>query len=122
MLQSLYMVLEVPATATRTEIRPAYRRQLARIRDGELSSSLRPLIERAGVTLDDPSRRMSYDARLAHLPRWERPRAPAPSAHLQLPMPALAAMAAAGAAVAVVLAVLFVVLPSRGQHPASQPS
>ncbi|HTE87243.1 MAG TPA: hypothetical protein VK821_21245 [Dehalococcoidia bacterium] len=119
MLQSLYRVLEVPTTASRTQIRDAYQRQLARVRAGELSSSLRPLIERACATLDDPSRRVSYDARLAELPRWERPPIPAPASSVRLQVPAIAATAAT---VAVALAVLFAALPSRGQHSASKPS
>jgi hypothetical protein len=72
MRRSLYHVLEIPSSATRTEIRAAYRRQLTRIRLGELSSSLRPLIERACVTLDDPDRRIHYDVTIARRSRLGR--------------------------------------------------
>lgn len=114
MIQSLYRVLEIPSTATRTEIRAAYRRQLARIRSGELPATRRPLVERACATLDDPDRRVSYDVQLAQLPRWQRPQPIPHSSHMHALAPALAA----AAAVVVVALGAFVLLasPLRGQH------
>jgi hypothetical protein len=72
MQRSLYQILEVPSSATRNEIRAAYRRQLARIRVGDLSPSLRQQIERACVTLDDPDRRIRYDTEFAQHSRFPR--------------------------------------------------
>jgi hypothetical protein len=72
MQRSLYQVLEIPSSSTRDEIRAAYRRQLARIRVGDLSPSLRQQIERACVTLDDPDRRIRYDIAFARHSRFYR--------------------------------------------------
>jgi hypothetical protein len=119
MLQSLYRVLDVPSTATRDDIRAAYRRQLARIRSGEIPSTRRPLIERACTTLDDPERRVSYDVRLAQLPRWQRPELVAPPSHLHVLLPAIASSAAV---VAVALAgFVFLASPFRSEQHVAAP-
>jgi hypothetical protein len=114
MIQSLYQVLEIPSTATRTEIRAAYGRQIARIRSGELRSTRRPLIERACATLDNPDRRVSYDIQLTQRRPWGHPEPIDHSSYMHMLAPALA-----GAAAVVFVALGAFALqasPFRGQH------
>jgi hypothetical protein len=62
---TLYQVLALPSAASRDDIRAAYRRQMSRIRTGELPASLKDAVEQAYATLDHPDRRLEYDLGLA---------------------------------------------------------
>jgi len=64
-MPTLYEVLALPSSATRDEIRAAYRTQLLRIRSGVLPPFLEDLVEVAYATLDYPDRRVEYDLSLA---------------------------------------------------------
>ncbi len=74
--RNLYAVLGLAPQATAAEIRAAHERLLAEIASGARPSDEQPVIEEAFQTLNDPVRRLRYDARAAAPPT--RPAAPDP--------------------------------------------
>ncbi|HTE84350.1 MAG TPA: hypothetical protein VK821_06440 [Dehalococcoidia bacterium] len=122
MQPSHYAVLEIPSTASRTQVRAAYIRQTGRTRNGELPASQAPLIETAYVTLDNPGARVTYDVDLAERLRSRssgldllasQSRALKRFGPLSLRE---AALVAAPAALVATFALVMAVLPSPGRH------